>query len=317
MNKKNRMKDGRAAFVGGLLLCLLPICLWTAVWAWRGVPSVLAWWLIQAYSLIAVLLMLILVAVWGFRFAIRKLRGRERRSTFFRPAFRILLAAAFVLGAWPALWFAGIGQTAYPADAARTEPSLTIASPFAEPVLVGWGGDRLRTNYHAAAPNERWAYDLLADPAGIGSSRLEDYGIYGRRVLAPAAGTVVEARGDEADHAPGVSDSETLAGNHVYIRLDATGTYLVLAHLMQGSVEVQAGEHVETGDLLARVGNSGSSSEPHLHLHHQRQNPVETNLFLTEGLPLYFRGEHGAFMPDGGVEVREGRDIPVGDRLDP
>ncbi|NGZ76320.1 M23 family metallopeptidase [Saccharibacillus sp. VR-M41] len=222
-----------------------------------------------------------------------------------------------LLGAWPALWFAGVGQMAYPADPARTGPAATVVSPFAEETVVGWGGDALEGNYHVVAPNERWAYDLLADPAGIGSSRLGDYGIYGMEVFAPAAGTIVEAEDGEADHAPGESESATLAGNHIYLRLDKTGTYLVFAHLMQGSLKVEAGMHVEVGRPLGRVGNSGSSSEPHLHLHHQRQNPAETNMFVSEGLPLYFEGESGAFMPVGGVTVRNGRDVPTGERLAP
>jgi len=324
-----------------MALWLLPVVLWAIVYLWRGVPSVLAWWLIQAYSLIAVLMTAVLLIMGAVKLLPRILRSGGRRDRSFparqddeadrnagieagkkwkrgfRPPLRALLIAGAAAGAWPALWFAGVGQMAYPADAAKTSPSATIVSPFAEETIVGWGGDELRGNYHVVAPNERWAYDLLADPAGMGSARLEDYGIYGMAVFAPAAGTIVEAKDGEADHAPGESKSETLVGNHIYLRLDETGTYLVFAHLMKGSVTVKARQHVEVGEPLGRVGNSGSSSEPHLHLHHQRQNPAETNLFLSEGLPLYFTGLSGAFMPTGGVEVQGGRDVPVGEKLSP
>ncbi|OWA36295.1 hypothetical protein B9G55_08985 [Saccharibacillus sp. O16] len=323
-----------------MALWLLPAVLWIIVYTWRGVPSVLAWWLIQAYSLIAVLITSILLVIGAVKLVSQILRSSkpdrrrparqarkaeqnagmkagEKRGRSFRSPLRVLLIAGALAGAWPALWFAGVGQMAYPADASKTSPSVTIVSPFAEETIVGWGGDELRGNYHVVAPNERWAYDLLAVPAGVGSTRLEDYGIYGKAVFAPAAGTIVEAKDGEADHAPGESESETLAGNHIYLRLDETGTYLVLAHLMRGSVTVEAGQHVEVGTPLGRVGNSGSSSEPHLHLHHQRQNPAETNLFVSEGLPLYFKGLSGAFMPTGGVEVQGGRDVPTGEKLVP
>ncbi|OWR32112.1 peptidase M24 [Saccharibacillus sp. O23] len=326
-----------------MALWLLPVVLWAIVYLWRGVPSVLAWWLIQAYSLVAVLITAALLVIGAVKLLPRILRsgkrGRggpalqngeadrnagieeggagEKRKREFRPPLRALLIAGAIAGAWPALWFAGVGQIAYPADAAKTSPSVTVVSPFAKETIVGWGGDGLRENYHVAAPNERWAYDLLAAPAGMGSARLEDYGIYGASVFAPAAGTVVEAKDGEADHAPGESEPETLAGNHIYLRLDETGTYLVFAHLMRGSAAVEAGQHVEVGEPLGRVGNSGSSSEPHLHLHHQRQNPAETNLFLSEGLPLYFKSTSGAFMPSGGVEVQGGRDVPTGEKLAP
>ncbi|OOQ96677.1 peptidase M23 [Bacillus cereus] len=91
-----------------------------------------------------------------------------------------------------------------------------------------------------------------------------------------------------------------MAGNHIYLRLDETGTFLFLAHLKKGSIKVKEGQHVNEGEVLAQVGNSGSSSEPHLHIHHQRQDPSNTSMFLTEGLPLYFRTEKGAMMPERG-----------------
>ena len=51
-----------------------------------------------------------------------------------------------------------------------------------------------------------------------------------------------------------------MAGNHIYLRVDETGTFLILAHLKKGSINVREGQHVNEGEFLAQVGNSGSSS---------------------------------------------------------
>ncbi|MDN4069076.1 M23 family metallopeptidase [Paenibacillus vini] len=79
---------------------------------------------------------------------------------------------------------------------------------------------------------------------------------------------------------------------------------MLLNHLKQNSLTVKIGDHVQTGDLLGRVGNSGSTSEPHLQIHHQRQNPVLTpHPVLAEGLPLYFKGTDTVPMPQKGTVV--------------
>lgn len=103
---------------------------------------------------------------------------------------------------------------------------------------------------------------------------------FGRRVLAPIAGTIVAAHDSEPDHAahrglPSIGYALTqgrraargwvaLAGNHVLI--DAGAAIVALCHLQQGSLAVRSGQTVRAGDLVARCGNSGNSMEPHLHV---------------------------------------------------
>ncbi|KZD65805.1 Cell wall endopeptidase family M23/M37 [Bacillus cereus] len=180
-------------------------------------------------------------------------------------------------------------------------PKAVVRFPLNERALIGWGGDRLEMNYHVIKPNERWAYDILIPPAEVKSSKLEDYGIYGAKVMAPASGTVVSINNNEQDLVPGSDHFQSMAGNHIYLRLDETGTFLILAHLKKGSINVREGQHVNEGEFLAQVGNSGSSSEPHLHIHHQRQDPSKVSMFFAEGLPLYFRTENGVMMPERGT----------------
>ena len=85
------------------------------------------------------------------------------------------------------------------------------------------------------------------------------------------------------DNAPGHMDSEHAAGNHVVLDL-GHGEYALIAHLERGSVVVKVGDRVRTGQLLGRCGNSGNTSEPHVHIHVQ-DGPI---LFLYKGLPVEF-----------------------------
>lgn len=167
-------------------------------------------------------------------------------------------------------------------------PKAVVRFPLNERALIGWGGDRLEMNYHVIKPNERWAYDILIPPAEVKSSKLEDYGIYGAKVMAPASGTVVLINNNEQDLVPGSDNFQSMAGNHIYLRLDETGTFLILAHLKKGSINVREGQHVNEGEFLAQVGNSGSSSEPHLHIHHQRQDPSKVSMFLRKDCHFTF-----------------------------
>ncbi|WP_433773328.1 peptidoglycan DD-metalloendopeptidase family protein [Bacillus wiedmannii] len=267
---------------------------WSLVYATNGVISVFVWWGIQAFSLISIFILIGSVVLFVWKGIFRKRIDRT-----------ILLIALFsIIGAWPVGWFANIGGIAYPADVHSMSPKVVARFPLNERALVGWGGDRLETNYHVIKPNERWAYDILIPPVEVKSSKLEDYGIYGADVLAPASGTVVSINNDEKDLIPGSDDFQSMAGNHIYLRLDETGTFLFLAHLKKGSVKVKEGQRVREGEVLAQVGNSGSSSEPHLHIHHQRQEPSKVSMFFTEGLPLYFRTEEGAMMPERGTYIK-------------
>lgn len=267
---------------------------WSIVYLAKGVISVVFWWSIQAFSFVSSFILIgsVLLFVW---------KGIFRKRIDSMLLFIVLFS---IIGAWPLGWLANIGGLAYPANVQSMSPKIVVRFPLNERALVGWGGDRLEANYHVIKPNERWAYDILIPPAEVKSSKLKDYGIYGARVMAPASGTVVSINNDEKDLVPGSDDFQSMAGNHIYLRLDETGTFLVLAHLKKGSIKVKEGQHVNEGEFLAQVGNSGSSSEPHLHIHHQRQDPSKVSMFLAEGLPLYFQTEKGAMMPERGEYIR-------------
>lgn len=276
-----------------VMLVAFLIISWSVVYLTHGVILVIVWWGLQAFSLVSIFILIGAVFLFLWKGIFRK---RIDRTLLFIVLFSII-------GAWPLGWFANIGGLAYPADVQSMSPKAVVRFPLDERALVGWGGDRLETNYHVIKPNERWAYDILIPPAEVRSSNLGDYGIYGVKVMAPASGTVVSINNDEKDVVPGEDDFQSMAGNHIYIRLDESGTFLILAHLKKGSIKVREGQHVNEGEVLAQVGNSGSSSEPHLHIHHQRQDPSKVSMFFSEGLPLYFRTEKGAIMPERGTYI--------------
>ncbi len=206
---------------------------------------------------------------------------------------------------------------AFPASRDEMKPAVTVRVPADGPLKVLWGGEPLGANYHAAYADQRWAYDLARAPYLVGSARLEDYGCYGLPVLAPIDATVSSTHDGEPDNIPGSASNNIAApeGNRVVLQL-ATGTYLILAHLQPGSLQVAAGEDVTAGQVVARCGNSGNSSEPHIHIHHQRQDPAFTPLNLAEGLPLYFSGPKGSWMPEGGIQIRDGRPQAIGVFID-
>ena len=281
-----------------LLLVSVGGC-WAAAFR-GGLAGVVAWYALQ-----------LLVPPFG----LSALLACAAYALWKRRLGRPLLVTALLslVALWPACWLVNLLAVKYPVSVGRARPSAAVRLPADAPLRVAWGGDRLAANYHAAYPDQRWAYDLTVEPAFTGSERLEDYGCWGVAVLAPAAGRVAKAHDGEPDEKPGViSDNyEAPAGNHVVIEL-STGTYLEVAHLQRGSVAVKEGEGVEEGQPLGRCGNSGNTSEPHIHVHHQRQHPDFGEGVLIEGLPLYFRDHDGAPMPEGGFREVDGRAVPTG-----
>jgi murein DD-endopeptidase MepM/ murein hydrolase activator NlpD len=170
--------------------------------------------------------------------------------------------------------------------------------PFEGEWTVVWGGRTVEQNYHAANATQRFAMDLLVTKegrshAGDGRSLSDDYA-WGQQILSPAEGTVVSAVDGAEDLKPGERmppGSGNPAGNHVVID-HGSGEFSLLAHLRKGSVKVKAGDKVKAGQVLGLCGNSGNSSEPHLHIHLQDRAGFPG---AAEGLPLAFTD----FLADG------------------
>lgn len=145
----------------------------------------------------------------------------------------------------------------------------TYHMPFQGEWMTFWGGVNNLVNYHYDVVSQRYAYDLFIMEDGTShegsASENESYFAYGEPVLAPLEGKVTVLEDTIEDNTPTVdTNEEQPLGNHVTIEHE-NGEYSVIAHLKQGSVTVEEGDMVDAGDELGKVGNSGNSSEPHIH----------------------------------------------------
>ena len=159
--------------------------------------------------------------------------------------------------------------------------------PFTGEWFVVWGGRTLEQNYHAADRAQRFALDMLIYRSGVthtgDATKVESYYCWDQPILAPGAGTVAAVVNDLPDNPIGQTDPQNPAGNHVVIDL-GNSEFAFLGHMRQGSIAVNVGDTVAVGDELGRCGNSGNTSEPHLHMHLQ----TTPDLADGEGLPTQF-----------------------------
>lgn len=181
-------------------------------------------------------------------------------------------------------------------------PSMHLASPLGPGrYLVANGGAGTTRNAHADAldqsiPAHRawrgtaYGVDLVAIGGwgsradGVMPANPERYRIFGMPVLAPCAGEVVVAVDGLPDMQVPEQDDRHLAGNHIILR--CAGADIVLGHFRRGSLSVRVGTRVEPGAVIGEVGNSGASSEPHLHIHAQAPGTSEAPF---SGAPIPIR----------------------------
>jgi murein DD-endopeptidase len=219
------------------------------------------------------------------------------------------------------------------------EPAVTLDPPLRggpwvaiyAPLLKGGHRTAIYTVGGRARIPARFAIDWIRLPEGgamepAGTPRRADWNGYGAEVLAVADGVIAAAVDDIADTEapPGAAAPvgiENESGNYVALALGRE-RFAFYEHLQHGSIAVKAGEHVKRGQVIGRLGNSGSSSiGPHLHFHvSDASSPV-----AAEGLPFVFNRfeQLGAFrsiealvsgdrwLPDGdgGTRVRA-REMP-------
>jgi Peptidase family M23 len=224
-------------------------------------------------------------------------------SAWRRPFWNRRRAAGFLL--LLALTASPLAFRTYPSSHDHSPSQVRFRLPLNGPLTVAWGGATPLINYHVSYPDQRWAYDLLVTRNGKSHKEngqdVHDYYCYGLPVLAPAEGTIETTSDGNPDMPIGVlSGGLHPCGNHIVIQV-APREFLFLCHLQPGSIHVKKGDRVTAGQALARVGNSGNTSEPHLHIHLQ-DSPME---IFAEGIPLCFHNYRV------GEEVVE-RGIPTG-----
>lgn len=286
------MNGRRHGLAAAALLATLHLSLAIALRLRTGVPGVVLWY-VGPSALAATSAALLLLAL------VSAIRHKE---TWSRPRV-VSLSALAMLAITPAFY------RTYPSSHDGKPSRTRFAIPLDGPVTVAWGGDNEDVNAHVFAPDQRWAYDLIVTRDGRSFAgdrrRLDDYFIYGQAVLAPASGLVIVSHDAEPDMPIGEKGKGDDLGNHVGLQV-APGEYLFIAHMQPGSITVRSGERVSVGQKLGRVGNSGITSEPHVHIHLQ-DSPRR---HLAEGIPFYFSGYCngttfvGQGMPNGGRKNR-------------
>lgn len=177
----------------------------------------------------------------------------------------------------------------------RHVPETDLTLPFDGEWRAVNGGVTKSTSHSWGLVSQRYAYDFVVtdddgDTHEGDGDALEEYYAFGNPIRAPADGTVVATEDSLRDYpTPGSLFPEwrtyKITGNYVVLEHD-DGEYSMLAHLKEGSVTVEPGERVERGEVVGECGNSGNSSEPHLHY----QLMDRSNFWTAAGLVPRFSG---------------------------
>ena len=279
----------QAVATGAMLFGLASVAQW-------AVP---VWWLPWVYG--ALWLSLVLYRATGLRGGALPLLP-EGAWGWAGLALSVVLCA---VGGW-------YGARALMARSLPPVEVVDISNPFGPGhYLVGNGGSDIVVNPHLKTldPSARqfrpWRGQSYAiDVFGLGPLGLRAdgwrpadpaaYAIFGAELRAPCAGRVVAAEGAMPDFPVPQMDPVNRLGNHVILRCGAVE--IVFAHMREGSLSVATGDTVADGDRLGEAGNSGASSEPHLHIHAQR--PAARGAPPISGAPLALRIE-GRFLVRG------------------
>lgn len=258
----------------------------TGIWAFPP------WWAIYAFGVLLVASIIVTLV-------------RHRPNTIWPKAlFGWLSLVGFSAFG---VFFANETRMALIAIGMPTQATLALASPLGPGTyLVANGGAGTSVNAHAELLDQSimrhklyWGtahgVDLIAlDNWGLRASRLmpadpNSYVIFGRPVIAPCAGEVVTAVDGLPDLLVPQMDSLHLAGNHVILR--CVGGDILLGHFKQSSLLVRVGQRLAVGAAIAQVGNSGNTSEPHLHINAMKPGTLDAP-YSGAPIPMQIDGQY-------------------------
>lgn len=245
--------------------------------------------------------------------------------------FFVELPYPYGVGWIPLLGAIGISLARHRVRSRRavTEPPAPVET--APPVTGRWlalnsPADKV-PSHGTHSLGQTYAIDIVAEPEDGGRPAFawlwplargsRAFPAFGAPLLAVADATVVHAEDGQRDHlsrnslaalaylmiVEGVvrtlGGARRIVGNHIVLDL-GDGTYAMYAHVQQGSLAVRAGDEVRAGQAMARCGNSGNSTEPHVHFQLMDGPDPAT----AKGVPFRWRG---VGVPAGGetFTVRE------------
>lgn len=207
---------------------------------------------------------------------------RERNATALYETFFDVSVMAMTINLNSQNQIAGLLFKPY-SEAKPIERNTTaMRLPFKGEWNVTWGGDTKELNYHVESVAQKNAFDILifdkngSTHKGSGQTN-EDFYAFDKELYAPCDGEVVLVVDGIKDNTPGTTNPIYIPGNTVIIKA-ANGEFAFLAHFKQNSIVVKQGQKIKSGDLLGRCGNSGNSTEAHVHFH--LQNIEDMNIAI-------------------------------------
>jgi hypothetical protein len=192
--------------------------------------------------------------------------------------------------------------------------AVELSLPFTGPWLTQNSPARRIPSHGSDLFGERYAVDFIGVDDHHRTARARDWRTwfttepperffaFGQPILAPISGIVAEVHDGEIDHEARRSQLAlvpyalgqasrvrrgwgAIAGNYMIIALAAGDAFVAVVHLQAGSIRASVSQHVPEGEQIANCGNSGNSTQPHVHL--QAMNSVD--LSVARGLPITFR----------------------------
>ena len=263
-------------------------------WAgfWMQALAIPPWWAIYVFAA----LLVVAVGVHLMR--------HQSRDLWPKALFGWLLLAGFAAFG---VYAANEARVAFAASQVPSERSLRLASPLGPgSYMVANGGAGLSINAHAELLDQTverhkpyWGtahgVDFIGiDRLGFRANGLmpadpKNYIIFGRPVIAPCAGDVIVAVDGLPDLQVPQMDAAHLAGNHIILRCE--GGDILLGHFKQGSLLVKLGQNLAVGAPIAQVGNSGNTSEPHLHINAMKPG-IASAPFSGAPIPMLIEGRY-------------------------
>ncbi|SET50801.1 Peptidase family M23 [Oceanobacillus limi] len=246
---------------------------WTVfIWLFLSGP----WDWLSYYLRIIFPLLLIIVTFLSWR-KIKHQEVKIESKSKHRLSVGINLVLAFLFGMYSTLSISGLFTS---------DDAIELNFPLQDGVYyVGQGGSHEMINYHHAYEPQQYALDVVklnslgTRASGIYPDELEKYAIFGDNLYSPCEGNVVETRDGLSDLIPPDSNPEQPEGNYVALQCEQSEAILYIAHMQKGSISVEVDDAVTEETVIGKVGNSGNTSEPHLHIHAEKDGV---------GIPLKF-----------------------------
>ncbi|MFC0300209.1 peptidoglycan DD-metalloendopeptidase family protein [Virgibacillus soli] len=236
-------------------------------------------WDILGYYIRYVLVVLLVIAIVFSWLRVKSLPNRlsTEKLLGFRNIFIYLAISVFLFGGFSILM----------SFTDRHHP-LHLTFPLQDGTYyIGQGGNTGFLNHHDNVP-QQYAYDIVklntygSRATGIFPSELEKYEIFGDTLYSPCNGVVTDMQNTLPDLTPLQMDSKKPYGNYIGMQCEGSQATVYLAHMQQDSIQVHIGDQVMLGEIIGKVGNSGNTTEPHLHIHAE-ENGI--------GIQIQFDGE--------------------------